>query len=106
MIRVHREHTQQLSVASGDEQLTQLKWPIETLFMQFRPITNGDDANNSNSFTEWYKGTSISKERSDCITSFAATAAVTAFASAISVREENCCQALTYDVVTETCRYN
>ena len=94
LIRVHREHTQQLSVANQEVQLTQLKWPIETLFMQFRPTINGDDTNNSNSFTEWYKGTSISKERSACITSFAHPV--------LSVREENCCQALTYDVVTET----
>lgn len=103
LIRVHREHTQQLSVANQEVQLTQLKWPIETLFMQFKPTINGDDTNNSNSFTEWHKGTSISKERSDCITSFSSDGTPDAFGgNAVSVREENCCQALTYDVETET----
>jgi len=104
LIRVHREHTEQLSVAASTRQLTQLKWPIETLFVCFQPTVNKDDANNENSFTEWYKCNSISKERSDCITQLAIPATVAGLTTAggLFIRSGAPCNTLEYDVDTKT----
>jgi len=40
LIRVHRNHTQQLNSSEGNILLHQLKWPIECLYVCFKPRTN------------------------------------------------------------------
>jgi hypothetical protein len=40
LIRVHKRHTAALTTNSNRIQLTQLKWPIESLFVGFRPNAN------------------------------------------------------------------
>lgn len=67
LIRVYRQHTRRVIHNSGDEeQLTQLKWPIEYMFVGFRPVwntkgaSNTDDtgavtAGNENAWRDWHQ---------------------------------------------------
>lgn len=55
LIRVHRQQTEQLTTSSGSILLHNLKWPLETMFVAFRPRVNL-----SNSQT-WYKNTQLTQ---------------------------------------------
>lgn len=48
LIRVNRSQTQRLTNSSGNIHLNQLKWPVECMYVGFRPV-----ANYSNSQTWW-----------------------------------------------------
>lgn len=56
LIRVHRNHLQTLTSSSGSVLLQQLKWPLECLYVGFRP-----QANLTNS-QRWYKNTYITSK--------------------------------------------
>ncbi len=53
LIRVHRNHIQQINSSSGSVLLNQIKWPVENLYVGFQPV-----ANLTGSQT-WYKNTYI-----------------------------------------------
>lgn len=53
LIRVHRLQLQQLSNAADNILLAQLKWPIETMFVGFRPRWN-ISASNPNQYRDWH----------------------------------------------------
>jgi hypothetical protein len=53
LIRVHRVHTQQVTKAEESVLLHQLKWPIECLYMCFRPRVN------LTSSAKWHRSTHI-----------------------------------------------
>lgn len=53
LIRVHRRHTEQLIESSKNVRLNQLKWPVESIYIGFRPVVNL-----TNSQT-WYKNTHV-----------------------------------------------
>ena len=55
LIRVHRFQRQQLTAATGEVQLTQLKWPIEYIFACLQPTFNTDLTNNSNVWRDWHR---------------------------------------------------
>jgi hypothetical protein len=40
LIRVHRQHEKRLIGSSGDILLSSFKWPIETMYVGFRPVAN------------------------------------------------------------------
>lgn len=54
LIRVHREQPQRLSNAMESVLLSNLKWPIETMFVGFRPVRN-IDASNTNQYRDWHR---------------------------------------------------
>jgi len=53
LIRVHRSHVETLTDASKSVRLYSLKWPVESIYVAFRPVVN-----NYNSQL-WYKNTSV-----------------------------------------------
>lgn len=53
LIRVHRKHTEVLNVAEKNVRLHQLKWPVECMYVGFRP-----QANLTNS-QKWHRNTHI-----------------------------------------------
>jgi hypothetical protein len=53
LIRVHQRHTQTLQQSEGKVLLHGIKWPVESLYISFRP-----QANLTNS-QKWHRGTSI-----------------------------------------------
>jgi hypothetical protein len=53
LIRVHRSHTETLTESTKSVRLYALKWPVESIYIGFRPV-----ANNFNS-QYWYKNASI-----------------------------------------------
>ena len=57
LIRVFREQFSQSNQADGDEkQLTQLKWPVEYMFVGLRPQYN-QSANNVDQWRDWHRMT-------------------------------------------------
>ncbi len=57
LIRVFRRHTIQTSQSTSDEhQLSQLKWPVEYLFLGLRPQYNVDSDNNEQ-WRDWHRMT-------------------------------------------------
>lgn len=55
LIRVFRMHKQTVSTpTSDDRQLSQLKWPIEYMFVGLRPTWNGN-ANNTTMHRDWHR---------------------------------------------------
>jgi hypothetical protein len=56
LIRVHRQHTQNLNKSSDSILLQQLKWPVESIIFGFRPQANTDA--NSSHLTD--QGTQVS----------------------------------------------
>ena len=55
LIRVFRMHKQTVSTPTSDEKLlSQLKWPIEYMFVGLRPVWNGD-ATNSTMHRDWHR---------------------------------------------------
>ncbi len=59
LIRVHRRHNAAINTSENDIQLTQLKWPIESLFVGFRPTENVDSSRPGSSALkvaqDWHK---------------------------------------------------
>jgi hypothetical protein len=55
LIRVHRTQTQAVSLAEQEILLQQMKWPIETLFVGFKPTTQ------ANMLRDWDKFTKITE---------------------------------------------
>ena len=43
LIRVHRRQDQNISLNSGEILLSEMKWPLEKLFVAFRPVVNSVD---------------------------------------------------------------
>jgi hypothetical protein len=55
LIRVFRMHKQTVSTPTNDDkQLSQLKWPIEYMFVGLRPVWNGD-ATNTTMHRDWHR---------------------------------------------------
>ena len=55
LIRIHREHRELLKHSSGNVHLSSLKWPVECLYIQFRPVVNKSKSQ------QWYRGTEITE---------------------------------------------
>lgn len=55
LIRVFRKHTSHVSAANSSELLSQLKWPIECLFVGFQPVHNTAKATNPNYNRDWHR---------------------------------------------------
>ena len=55
LIRVHRQQTEQLTSSTGNVLLHKLKWPMECLFVAFRPRVNLDNSQT------WYKNTRLTQ---------------------------------------------
>jgi len=53
LIRVHRFQNTTISEESGEFLLSQLKWPIETIYIGFRPKYNVN-ASNPNQYRDWH----------------------------------------------------
>lgn len=54
LIRVHRFQTNRVTAASDNILLSQLKWPIETMFVGLRPSVN-IAATNVNQYRDWHR---------------------------------------------------
>jgi hypothetical protein len=59
LIRVYRQHTQRCNADGPDEKLlSQLKWPIEYMFVGLRPSWNTKAAN-ANAWRDWHRMTRV-----------------------------------------------
>lgn len=59
LIRVFRQHKVRVNTAGDeDRQLSQLKWPIEYMFVGLRPVWN-TDSTNSNMHRDWHRMTKV-----------------------------------------------
>jgi len=54
LIRVHRFQSNRVAVSTDNLLLSQLKWPIETMFVGLRPAINIDSAN-TNQYRDWHR---------------------------------------------------
>lgn len=52
LIRVHRRQDKRLSAANGTVLLNQMKWPLETMYVGARPITNLNECDQWNIFAQ------------------------------------------------------
>lgn len=59
LIRVHRHHNAALTVDEAELQLTQLKWPVESLFVGFRPTANNNFANPEKVAADWHRYSNV-----------------------------------------------
>jgi len=59
LIRVHRLQTANFNTSSGDFLCSQLKWPVETIYLGMRPLFNKADAN-PNQYRDWHRLTAMS----------------------------------------------
>lgn len=59
LIRVHRFQSNTQSVSTSEVLLSQLKWPIETMFIGLRPTYNVSSAN-TNQYRDWHRFTLLS----------------------------------------------
>jgi len=75
LIRVFRKHISQKSSFEDSELLSQLKWPIECMFVGFQPTINASSANNPNYHSDWHRMgktfDSVCEVRSQSLSSFA-----------------------------------
>lgn len=55
LIRVYRTHTSQKTGSEDQELLSQLKWPIECLFLGFQPTHNTSTTTNSTYYRDWHR---------------------------------------------------
>jgi hypothetical protein len=53
LIRVHRFQSNRETVSQDQVLLSQLKWPIEYMFVGMRPVHNIDAVNNPNCYRDW-----------------------------------------------------
>jgi hypothetical protein len=58
LIRVHRFQSNRVSVSTDNLLLSQLKWPIETMFVGLRPAVNVSAAN-PNQYRDWHRLTKM-----------------------------------------------
>lgn len=79
LIRVYRQHTQRCNQESTDEKLlSQLKWPIEYMFVGIRPVWNIKDivvgagglvtGGNQNQWRDWHRLTRVLEAKCDDVT--------------------------------------
>lgn len=54
LIRVHRFQSNREAVATDNVLLSQLKWPIETMFLGLRPAVN-ISSSNTNQYRDWHR---------------------------------------------------
>lgn len=59
LIRVHRHHNAALTVSESSIQLTQLKWPVESLFVGFKPSANTNLANPEKAAQDWHRYSNV-----------------------------------------------
>lgn len=64
MIRVYRFQTQREAVATDNVLLSQLKWPIEFMFVALRPAINISSAN-TNQYRDWHRFTLLTDQSVD-----------------------------------------
>lgn len=65
LIRVYRYQTSRTNTSTSDEKLlSQLKWPIEYMFVGFRPAWNAD-ANNPNQYRDWHRFSKVVDDQYD-----------------------------------------
>lgn len=64
LIRVHRFQKNQVSVSTDQLLLSQLKWPIETIFTGLRPSVN-IAASNTNQYRDWHRLTLLTDNNVD-----------------------------------------
>ena len=65
LIRVHRFQTSNVSESTNNMLLSQLKWPIETMFIGLRPRQNVAAAN-PNQYRDWHRLTLLTDQQLDC----------------------------------------
>lgn len=65
LIRVHRYQSNTVAVSTDSILLSQLKWPIETLYMGLRPTVNVSSAN-TNQYRDWHHLTLLTDEVLTC----------------------------------------
>ncbi len=61
LIRVHRFQSTRVSVSTDNLLLSQLKWPIETIYVGLRPAVN-ISASNTNQYRDWHRLTLLTDE--------------------------------------------
>lgn len=61
LIRVHRLQTEQVTSSQDNIQLTNFKWPIETIYLGARPTKN-IAASNPNQWRDWHRLSSLSDQ--------------------------------------------
>lgn len=66
LIRVHRLQTQPCSASASEFQLSNLKWPIESMFVGLRPDANVA-ASNLNQYRDWHNLTAIADQKIDVV---------------------------------------
>jgi len=64
LIRVHRSQNDRVSVANDKRLLSQLKWPIEYIFVGLRPVANIAAAN-TNQYRDWHRLTLLTDNSVD-----------------------------------------
>lgn len=108
LIRVHRFQSQRVSDANGQILFSQLKWPIETICLGFRPAVNVA-ASNVNQYRDWHRLTLMTDNVLDVpasasgdvmIDDTVAFNAVSAKHKTFSVQQS--AERLVYPVATET----
>lgn len=62
LIRVHRFQSNRESVSTDSVLLSQLKWPIEHMFVGLRPTINIDAVNNPNCYRDWDRLTLLTNQ--------------------------------------------
>lgn len=65
LIRVHRFQSQRVLESTNSILLSQLKWPIETMYVGLRPAQNVDPLN-SNEYRDWHRLTLLTDQQLDC----------------------------------------
>jgi hypothetical protein len=55
LIRIHKYQRVQISSASSDQQLSQLKFPVESLMVGFMPTYNDDITNTFFRYRDWHR---------------------------------------------------
>lgn len=65
LIRVHRFQSGRVSESTNNVLLSQLKWPIETMFIGLRPAQNVAAAN-PNQYRDWHRLTLLTDQQLDC----------------------------------------
>lgn len=68
LVRIHKYQRVQITSASSDQQLAQLKFPIETIMAGFMPVYNDDTTNTFFRYRDWHRfsrmvnGTDVGRE--------------------------------------------
>jgi len=108
LIRVHRFQSNRVAVSVDNILLSQLKWPIETLFTGLRPAVNVSSAN-PNQYRDWHRLTLLTDTSVD-ITSQANSDTMIDDSVAFGIIDikhktnysQEAAEKLTYPIITET----